>query len=111
MLERMLKQIRMVASRNRANSAHGSLAVSPNVRISLESDGMTLLDVARGMVFTCNRTGRLIWEGLTSEQSLASIAVGLGREYGLPDYQAAQDVAAFVSELRADGLLAGRGGN
>jgi len=111
MLVRMFKQIRMIARKNPGNAARGCLAVSPHVRISSEGDGMTLLDVARGMVFTCNRTGRLIWQGLTSGQSLASIATGLSREYGLPEDQAAQDVTAFVSELRAGGLLVNGGGN
>lgn len=83
-----------------------SLSVSPQVRVSSHTGGLVLLEISRGLVFTCNHTGRLVWEGLVARTPPAAIAAGLGREYGMPVEQAQDQVFEFIAALCRNRLLA-----
>jgi hypothetical protein len=92
----------------RARPADGhphSIMPSPEVRASLQEDGVVFLHLRSGIVFRSNRIGAAIWKGLGSRQELAAIASQIGREYGIPVEQAARDAAGFVAQLEAQGFL------
>ncbi len=52
-----------------------------------------------------NDTGRILFQKLQSETDEAGLSAALTDEYEIEKEQADADVAAFVSELRAAGLL------
>ena len=83
----------------------GLLVISPQVRASAEGDGLALLAIDSGLLFTCNRTGSQVWRGLEARRTPAAIAAEISRELGLPEDRAGACVAGFVGELRRLGLL------
>lgn len=85
---------------------HDRLNVSPAVRASISSDGLVLLDVNGGMLLASNPIGARIWELIQQQRSRHEIAGELAAEYGVPIERAAGDVAAFVADLSARGLVA-----
>lgn len=109
-IQRLLSHFKIntnVAPRAR-QTPHGhphSIMPSPEVRTSLQEDGVVFLHLRSGTVFRSNRIGAAIWKGLGSRQDLPAIASGIGREYGIPADQAARDAAGFVAQLEAQGFL------
>jgi hypothetical protein len=81
------------------------LRASPSVRSSISPDGLVLLDVQGGMLLASNPIGARIWELLERQRSCAEIATQLVVDYDVPIVRAEHDVAAFVAELTARGLL------
>ena len=89
----------------RASEDPRSIIPSPDVRASLQKDGVVFLHLRSGAVFRSNRIGAAIWKGLGSRQDLAAIASQIGGEYGIPADQAVRDAAAFLAQLEAQGFL------
>jgi len=87
-----------------------SVIPSPDVRASLQEDGVVFLNLRSGMVFRSNRIGAEIWKGLGGRRELSSIAAEIGRQYGVPADQAALDTAAFVAQLETQGFVVRRVG-
>ncbi len=56
-------------------------------------------------VFTLNSTGRHLWELLAEPQSADMLAQALAGRYRIGIIQARNDVAAFLSEMQARGLI------
>jgi hypothetical protein len=81
------------------------IQLSPDVRASLQGDGVVFLHTQNGVVFRSNRVGAAIWKGLSDRKAIASIAEEIGREHGIPFQQAAEDASRFVAQLEAEGFL------
>jgi hypothetical protein len=79
--------------------------VANDVRSTVSENGLVLLHIGSGLVFTANQTGARIWSEITQGACPATVGRGLSREYGAPIEQTTRDVAQFVSELVARGLL------
>jgi len=92
-------------ARQTANHLAHSIVPAPEVRASLQEDGVVFLHLRSGIVFRSNRVGAVIWKKLGRSQDLASIASEIGREYGIPAEQAARDAAGFVAQLEAQGFF------
>lgn len=56
-------------------------------------------------IYRLNGTGSLIWEMLESPRTLKELATRVSLEYDVDPVQAADDVANFVAEMNAMGLL------
>lgn len=73
--------------------------------------GETLIVPIRGKVgdlasiYSFNGTGTLIWKLLEFPSSVAQLGAGVVREYDVDPAQAEGDVATFVSEMKAVGLV------
>ncbi len=73
--------------------------------------GETLIVPIRGNVgdlasiYSFNGTGTLIWKLLESPKSEAQLAASVAEGYEVDPAQAARDVATFVSEMKAVGLV------
>jgi len=73
--------------------------------------GETLIVPIRGKVgdlasiYSFNGTGTLIWKLLDSPKTVAQLAVSVAHEYEVDAAQAERDVASFVSEMKAVGLV------
>jgi hypothetical protein len=81
-----------------------SVIISQRVKTSAHADGLVLLAIDSGELFTCNRTGGRIWRDLADRRPPATIASDLTREYGLPAERVRTSVADFVGELLRAGL-------
>jgi hypothetical protein len=81
------------------------LRVSPSVRASVSPDGLVLLDVQGGMLLASNPIGARVWQLLEEQRSRAEIARCLTVDYDISFEHAERDVAAFIADLAAHGLL------
>ena len=73
--------------------------------------GETLIVPIRGNVgdlasiYSFNGTGTLIWKLLESPQSVEKLARSVAQDYEVEPAQAEYDVATFVNEMKAVGLV------
>jgi hypothetical protein len=73
--------------------------------------GETLIVPIRGKVgdlasiYSFNGTGTLIWKLLESPTTVRQLAVAVAHEYDVDPSQAERDVASFVGEMKAVGLV------
>ena len=73
--------------------------------------GETLIVPIRGKVgdlasiYSFNGTGTLIWKLLDSPKTIAQVATSVAQEYEVDPLQARADVANFVAEMKAVGLV------
>jgi len=73
--------------------------------------GETLIVPIRGKVgdlasiYSFNGTGTLIWKLLESPKTVAQLAASVAKEYVVDSAQAERDVASFVGEMKAIGLV------
>jgi len=56
-------------------------------------------------IYSFNGTGTLIWKLLESPKTLAELATAVTQEYEVEPAQAGRDVADFVGEMKAVGLV------
>ncbi len=68
-------------------------------------DECVMLDMASGFYFGVDAVGARIWQLLSETGSCAALVDRLTQEYDVPPEQAESDVARFVEELTAHGLL------
>ena len=89
------------------NSNYGLLGfrVAPDVRASLHSEGVVLIDARRGTVFSANRVGAMIWNAAAERWTLNRIAESISNEFDIPTQAAQDDAAEFVAQLAKEGLL------
>jgi len=89
------------------NSNYGLLGfrVAPDVRASLHSEGVVLIDARRGTVFSANRVGAVIWNAAAERWTLDRIAESISNEFHIPTQAAQDDAAEFVAQLAKEGLL------
>jgi len=73
--------------------------------------GETLIVPIRGKVgdlasiYSFNGTGTLIWKLLATPKSMKQLAASVAQEYEVDQLQAEDDVASFVNEMKAVGLV------
>jgi hypothetical protein len=82
-----------------------SFLISSEARACQHSEGIVLLNLRKGTVFTSNRAGSTIWTGLEKGENVPAIAARLVSEFGIEAEQAARDAADFCSHLVAQGFL------
>jgi hypothetical protein len=79
--------------------------VSPEVKASVHPDGVVLIHLGRGTVFSANRVGAMIWNGAAERWSLEQVAASISGEFDIPPATVRQDAAKFLAQLAAEGLL------
>jgi len=72
--------------------------------VSVHEDGLVILHVLSGRVFTSNQTGARIWQYLEQKLPLETVAAEISREYGVDRETAQEDTARFLAELEWNGL-------
>ena len=78
---------------------------SPTALAQRLEDELLVLDPASERFVRLNETGISIWEALERPQSLAALAAGIARRYGIDDDRALADATAFVAALHARDLV------
>ena len=56
-------------------------------------------------IYTFNGTGTLIWKLLETPKSVTQLATAVTQEYEIESERAERDVAEFMSEMKAVGLV------
>jgi hypothetical protein len=101
----MRKLFRFRKSGTGVQARHDCFAVSSEVRACQHAEGIVLLNLGKGTVFTSNRAGSAIWTGLSNQESVPMIAARLAREFGIDEQQASEDTIGFCRQLEAQGFL------
>jgi hypothetical protein len=73
----------------------------PALRASTTDEGLVLLNVETGDIYTANAVGGRIWSLLEEGQNESEIAAHIARVYDRPEAAIAADVHEFI-----DGLIA-----
>lgn len=102
--------------RNRARLAPGPrrtselnpIMISCDARVSLDQNGAVFLHTRSGVIFTSNRIGASIWQGLLDLESVETIAARISRENAVQPEQVRTETAEFVAELETHGFLSRR---
>jgi len=81
------------------------IVISPDARVSLDQNGAVFLHARRGIVFTSNRIGALIWQGLVDREAVETIAARISREGGAGLHRVRQDTTQFIADLETHGFL------
>jgi len=71
----------------------------PALRASANDDGLVLLNVETGQIYTSNAIGGRIWQLLEEGRGEAEIAAHLAQAYGRPEAAIAEDVHEFIGGL------------
>jgi hypothetical protein len=79
--------------------------VAPEVKASQHSDGVVLIHLGRGTVFSANRVGAMIWNGVAERRSLEKVAQSISGVFHIPPQTVQRDAAVFLAQLQAEGLL------
>lgn len=90
---------------NQPGSSHLALRTAPHVTASLHSEGVVLIHLGRGTVFSANRVGALIWNAVADRWSLDRVVETISSEFHIPAQAAREDAAEFLAQLAAEGLL------
>jgi hypothetical protein len=77
---------------------------APALRVSANDDGLVLLNVETGQIYTSNAVGSEIWRLLDEGRGEDEIAMQLANTYGRPASAIAEDVREFVGGLRTLGV-------
>lgn len=81
------------------------MVISPDAKVSLEPNGAAFLHARTGVLFTSNRIGARIWQGLLEHESLDAIAARISQDHGVRREQARQDAEEFIADLETHGFL------
>lgn len=93
------------ATPDQPGRGHLGLRIAPDVKASLHAEGIVLLHLGKGTVFSANRAGATIWSGVAERWSLDRVAETIGSEFHVPAQGAREDAAEFLAQLVAEGLL------
>lgn len=82
------------------------LTITPNLRSIVDHDGAVILDIRRNAMTTLNSTGAYIWQRFERGMLIDSITAELARDTGTDEAVVANDVHAFMEELKSKHLVA-----
>jgi hypothetical protein len=68
-------------------------------------DEVVVLDLGGSVYLKLNGSGRVLWEQLAGSATESTLVEALVAGYGIDEETAAADVATFLADLRARGLL------
>src|SRR5580658_3070989 len=99
----LFKSARLRKTSSQPNPGHSGFHVAPNVKASVHSDGVVLIHLDKGTVFSANRVGAMIWNGAAEGRSLNQVAASISAEFHLPPQTVQEDATEFLAQLAAEG--------
>ena len=78
---------------------------APHVRSSVSDDGLILLDIATGQIFSANPIAARIWNGLEQGLLLTAIIEEIAADTGADPVVVQRDATEFVNALRLRALV------
>ncbi len=88
--------------------------LAPDMRFSIDREAIAtkvidgeaiIINLASGLYYSTDGVGAFIWERLTTAQPATEILAALDESYGVDRDQLHGDLASFVSNLLAEGLI------
>ncbi len=73
---------------------------------NVTGDDVVVLDLDGSVYLKLNGSARVLWEQLAEPRDETQLTAALVTRYGIDESRAADDVAAFLDDLRARRLLA-----
>lgn len=81
------------------------IKISSDAAASIHEDGIVILHVGRGRLFSSNRTGAYIWRCIEQRVSFEAIAEKISGEYQIARTIAREHTARFLAELERHSLI------
>jgi hypothetical protein len=81
------------------------LRIAPEVKASPNANGLVLIHLGKGTVFSANRVGAMIWNAVAERLSIEKVAETISAEFQIPAQTVRRDAAEFLAQLQAEGLL------
>ena len=78
---------------------------NPDVASSVHDNGIVLLHLANGHIFTSNAIGARIWREVVERQPLDVVVNGISKEYQISRTVICAHVEAFLVELERQTLI------
>jgi len=78
---------------------------APHVRSNISDDGLILLDIATGQIFSANLIAARIWNGLEQGLLLSEIIEEIAADTGADPVVVERDATKFVDTLRLRALV------
>ena|ERR1039457_3883766 len=101
----LFKNWRARMAPGRPEPEHLKFRVAPNVKASHHADGVVLIHMGRGTVFSANGVGAMIWNGAARQWSLKQVTASISGRFHIPAQTVEHDTAEFLEQLTAEGLL------
>jgi hypothetical protein len=79
--------------------------VDSEAAASIHEDGIVILHIGNGRLFSSNGTGARIWRAIEEQLSLEAIADEISDAYQIARATAREHVVRFVAELERDALI------
>lgn len=77
-----------------------------HVRVNVTNDGIVVLDIAKGQLFTANTIAARIWQSIVVENlPKAQVVDSIVNEYGSTPEIVAKDLDEFVDRLQREELV------
>jgi hypothetical protein len=76
-----------------------------HVRSNISNDGLILLDITTGQIFSANPIAARIWNGLEQGLQLTEIIQGIATDTGADPVVVERDAAEFVNTLKLRALV------
>lgn len=78
-----------------------------HVRANVTDDGLIVLDLVKGQIFTANAIGARIWRALFVEgQPRERVVDAIASEWGAAHEAVTTDIERFIVQLKQQGLVA-----
>ena len=84
---------------------HFSYSVSAEATASTHDDGMVILHTGKGRVFSSNKTGTLIWQGIEQGWSLDGIVDEISSKFQIAATTARAHALNFLAALEQQALI------
>ena len=84
---------------------NSSFSVSPEASASIHEQGVVILDLGNGRLYTSNRTGASIWRAVERGLSLQAITEEISDQYEIAYSTAREHIVHFLSELQVHALI------
>jgi len=82
-----------------------SFTVNPDATASVHDNGIVILHVRTGCLYTSNRIGSCIWRGIERQMALEEVAKEISDTYQIARSTAKEHTVRFVGELERHALI------
>ena len=84
-----------------------SFCLSPEATASAHEDGIVILHTGKGRVFSSNKTGALIWQGIEQRRSFDRIVEEISDAFEIATTTARAHAIKFLAALEQQALIKG----
>ena len=82
-----------------------SFCLSPEATASAHEDGIVILHTGKGRVFSSNKTGALIWQGIEQRRSFDRIVEDISDAFQIATTTARAHALKFLAALEQQSLI------